>query len=114
MHVILYFNLKIMSLRLYLNSKNISSGLLCDNLYKLCLVYLFLEFLSSLNITNGKCGIKRNHDGEYSLKLWHCGFDHISRDRIQCLIKITLDFFFDNYIECIKAKFVKRNKKRTI
>jgi GAG-pre-integrase domain len=106
-------------LRLYHNSKYISSRLLCDNLYKLCLDYSFFESLLSLNVTDVKRGIKRNYEGEYSSKLWHYRLCHISRDRMQRLIKneiiSTLDFFvFDNCIECVKGKFVKRNKKKEI
>jgi hypothetical protein len=56
-------------LRLYHNSKYIGSGLLCDNLYKLCLDYSFSESLLSLNVTDVKREIKRNREDEYSLKL---------------------------------------------
>jgi GAG-pre-integrase domain len=99
-------------LRLYHNSKYIDFGLLYDNIYKLCLDYSFSESLLSLNVTDVKRGIKRNREGEYSSKLWHCRFGHISRDRMQCLIKNkilpTLDFFD------FKGKFVKGNKKGAI
>jgi hypothetical protein len=50
-------------LRLYHNSKYISSGLLCDNLYKFYLDCSFSESLLSLNVTNVKRGIKRNREG---------------------------------------------------
>jgi hypothetical protein len=56
-------------LRLYHNSKYIGSGLLCDNLYKLCLDYSFSESLLSLNVNDVKHEIKRNHEGGYSSKL---------------------------------------------
>jgi hypothetical protein len=56
-------------LRLYHNSKYIGSKLLCDNLYKLCLDYSFSKSLLSLNVTDVKCGIKRNREGGYSSKL---------------------------------------------
>jgi hypothetical protein len=69
-------------LRLYHNSKYIGSGLLCDNLYKLCLNYSFSKSLLSLNVTDVKSGIKRNREGGYSSKLWHCRLGHISRDRM--------------------------------
>jgi hypothetical protein len=69
-------------LRLYHNSKYISFGLLCDNIYKLCLDYLFSEYLLSLNVTDVKREIKRNREGGYSSKLWHCRLGHISRDRM--------------------------------
>jgi GAG-pre-integrase domain/Integrase core domain len=102
-------------LRLYRNSKYIGSGLLCDNLYKLCLDYSFSESLLFLNVTDVKHGIKRNREGGYSSKLWHYRLGHISRDRMQRLIKNeilpTLVFSdFDNCIEYVKGKFVKGNK----
>jgi hypothetical protein len=56
-------------LRLYHNSKYICYVLLYDNLYKLCLNYSFYESLLSLNITDVKHEIKRNHEGGYSSKL---------------------------------------------
>jgi hypothetical protein len=56
-------------LRLYHNSKYIGFGLLCDNLYKLCLDYSFSESLLSLNVTDVKREIKRNREDEYSSKL---------------------------------------------
>jgi GAG-pre-integrase domain len=101
-------------LKLYHNSKYIGFELLCDNLYKLCLDYSFSESLLSLNVTDVKRKIKRNHESEYSLKLWHCRLGYISRDRMQCLIKNeilpTLYFFdFDKCIECVKGKFIKKN-----
>jgi GAG-pre-integrase domain len=106
-------------LRLYHNSKYIDSELLCDNLYKLYLDYLFSESLLSLNVTDINRGIKRNREGRYSSKLWHYRLCHILRDRMQRLIKNeilpTLDFSdFDNCIECVKGKFVKENKKGVI
>jgi GAG-pre-integrase domain len=106
-------------LRLYHNSKYIGSEFLCDNLYKLYLDYSFYESLLSLNITDVKRGIKRNHESGYSSKLWHYRLDHISRDIMQRLIKNEilpiLDFYnFDKYIECVKEKFIKKNKKGAI
>jgi hypothetical protein len=69
-------------LRIYHNIKYIDSGFLFDNLYKLCLDYSFSESLLFLNVTDVKRGIKRNREGEYSSKLWHCKLGHISRDRM--------------------------------
>jgi GAG-pre-integrase domain len=72
--------------------------------------------LLSLNVTDVKRGIKRNREGGYSSKLLYCKLGHISRDRMQRLIKneilTTLDFSdFDNCIECVKGKFIKGNKR---
>lgn len=105
-------------LKLYQNSKFVGSGLLCDNLYKLRLNSSFCESLLSMNITgvNHKRGVKRNHDVGNSSKLWHRKLGHISRDRMQCLIRNkilpALDFSdFYNCIKCVKGKFFKGNKK---
>jgi len=105
-------------LKLYHNSKFVGSELLCDNLYKLCLDSSFCESLLSMNITsvNHKRGVKRNRDVGNSSKLWHRRLGHISRDRMQRLIRNeilpALDFSdFDNCVECVKEKFVKGNKK---
>jgi methyl coenzyme M reductase subunit C-like uncharacterized protein (methanogenesis marker protein 7) len=53
---------------------------------------------------------------EISLKLWHSHLGHISRGRIERLIKEeilhSLDFSnFDECIKSIKGKFVKQIKK---
>ena len=56
---------------------------------------------------------KRTHD---SSKLWHCRLGHISRGRIERLVKNeilppleVLDI--EQCIDCIKGKFVKQIKK---
>lgn len=58
---------------------------------------------------------KRNY-GKTSSKLWHCRFGHISRGRIERLVKeeiiYPLDFIdLEHCIDCIKGKFVKQIKK---
>jgi hypothetical protein len=71
----------------------------------------------SSTITNRKR--KRTHDA--SSKLWHCRLGHISRGRIERLVKNEilppLEFSdLEQCIECIKGKFVKkikRNAKRS-
>jgi hypothetical protein len=57
---------------------------------------------------------KRTHD--VSSKLWHCRLGHISRRRIEILVKNKilppLEFLdLEQYIECIKEKYVKKIKK---
>ena len=64
---------------------------------------------------NGKNKRKRC-DSETSAKLWHCRLGHISRGRIERLIKENilhpLDFSDVEYcIDCIKGKYVKQIKK---
>jgi hypothetical protein len=55
-------------------------------------------------------------DDATSAKLWHCRLGHISRGRIDRLIKddilISLDFSNSDYcIDCIKGKYAKQVKK---
>ena len=57
---------------------------------------------------------KRAHDA--SLKLWHCHLGHISRERIERLIKKSilppLEFSdLEQCIDCIKGKYIKKIKK---
>ena len=66
---------------------------------------------SSMNASNKR---KRVHDT--SLKLWHCRLGHISRGRIERLIKKSilpsLEFSdLEQCIDCIKRKYVKKIKK---
>jgi hypothetical protein len=66
---------------------------------------------SSMNATNKR---KRVHD--VSLKLWHYHLGHISRGRIEQLIKKSilspLEFLdLEQCIDCIKEKYVKKIKK---
>ena len=57
---------------------------------------------------------KRAHDA--SLKLWHCRLGHISRGRIERLVKNNIlpplelsDL--EQFRECIKGKYIKKIKK---
>jgi hypothetical protein len=66
---------------------------------------------SSMNVSNKR---KRIHD--VSSKLWHCRLGHISRRRIERLIKksILLPLEFSDLEQCIdgiKGKYVKKIKK---
>ena len=66
---------------------------------------------SSMNATNKR---KRVHD--VSSKLWHCRLGHISRERIEQLIKKSilspLEFLdLEQCIDCIKGKYIKKIKK---
>ena len=63
---------------------------------------------SSMNVSNKR---KRIHD--VSLKLRHCCLGHISRERIERLIKksilLSLEFLdLEQCIDCIKGKYVKK------
>jgi hypothetical protein len=57
---------------------------------------------------------KKTHD--VSLKLWHCRLGHISKERIERLVKNEilppLEFSdLEQCIECIKEKYIKKIKK---
>ena len=59
---------------------------------------------------------KRKRDNETSSKLWHCRLGHISKGRMERLIKDEilqeLDFSdSEQYISCIKGKYAKTIKK---
>ena len=90
------------------NGNDVGLAYLQDQLY-----LLFLN-ASVMNVCDVKC--KRHTKNETSSKLWHCRLGHISRGRIEHLIKVEilypLDFSnFDQCIDCIKCKFVKQIKK---
>ena len=66
---------------------------------------------SSMNARNKR---KRVHN--VSSKLWHCRLGHISRGRIERLIKksilLPLEFLdLEQCIDCIKGKYVKKIRK---
>jgi hypothetical protein len=66
---------------------------------------------SSENINRKR---KRTHDA--SSKLWHCRLGHISRERIERLVKneiiSPLEFLdLEQCIKCIKVKYVKKIRK---
>ena len=63
------------------------------------------NFFSSMNATNKQ---KRVHD--VSLKLWHYRLGHISRGRIDGLVKNNILPPLE-LSECIKEKYVKKIKK---
>jgi hypothetical protein len=59
---------------------------------------------------------KRNRTHDALLKLWHCRLGHISRERIERLVKNEiippLEFLdLEQCIECIKGKYAKKIKK---
>ena len=70
--------------------------------------------------SNANVSTKRKYnDNETSSKLWHCRLGHISRGRIERLIKDNilhpLDFSDANVehcIDCIKGKYAKKNQER--
>jgi hypothetical protein len=71
--------------------------------------------LSAMNV----CDVsnKRKRFDETSSKLWHCRLCHISRGRIECLIReeilhsLDLSNLDQQCVDCIKGKFTKTIKK---
>jgi hypothetical protein len=65
----------------------------------------------SANVTK-----KQKRIDTVSLKLWHCRLGHISRGRIERLVKESilphLEFLnLEQCVDCIKGKYVKKIKK---
>jgi hypothetical protein len=90
------------------NDEDVGLAYLQDKLYFLSLY----EFVLNVCDDKDKCFSKN----ETSSKLWHSRLCHISRGRIEHLIKEEilhlLDFSnFDQCIECMKGKFAKQIKK---
>ncbi|RVW81914.1 Retrovirus-related Pol polyprotein from transposon TNT 1-94 [Vitis vinifera] len=100
-------------LSLMLNSVTIGSGILCDGLYKISLNH---EFAQALITLHSNVGSKRGLINENSSILWHRRLGHISRERIERLVKEgilqNLDFTdFHVCVNCIKGKQTKHTKK---
>ena len=93
---------------LFYNSCVVGSGTLSDGLYKLD---LDPSFANSINNVIGK---KWSRVNENSSMLWYKRLGHISRERIQRLIKecVLHDLDFDNCVDCIKGKLLTRARKR--
>ena len=71
-------------LNLMYNSISVGHGILCDGLYK---ISLNDEFAQSLLTLHSNVGSKRGLIDEKSSILWHRRLGHISRDRIERLVK---------------------------
>lgn len=100
-------------LNLMFKSKVIGSGNLCDGLYK---ITLNPEFAQSLVTLHSNIGLKHGLITERSSILWHRRLGHISRNRIEKLVKNgileNLDFTdFQICVDCIKRKQTKHTKK---
>ena len=91
----------------------IGSGTLCDNLYKLNLDNLFSETLLTLH---HNIGTKQSLVNEQSAFLWHKHLGHISKERLEILVKneILSNLNFTNHticVDCIKGKQTRHTKK---
>ena len=99
---------------IFRNSSLIGSGVLFDGLYLLNLDPNFIIQRQS-DVCN-VVGSKHGRVIESSSMLWHKRLGHISRERMERLIKEnilhSLDFFdFDNCIDCIKGKLTVKTRK---
>lgn len=93
----------------FIKYNNIDIGLASvqDKLYLLSLDDHIMNILNACN------------DNETSSKLWHCRLGHISKGRMERLIKEEilqpLDFSnADHCLDCIKGKFTKKIKKELL
>lgn len=107
------FNIDNKCLSVFKNTSFVGSGILIDGLYKLKLDGIFAETLLTLH---PKVGTKRSIRDDSSSFLWHKRLGHISRERIERLVKNevlpNLDFTdFGVCVDCIKGKQTKHTKK---
>ena len=91
----------------------ISFGILVDGLYRL---KLDVDFSASLMCVHQNIGIKRSMANENSAYLWHKRLGHISKERLQRLVKneILPNLYFTDLglcVDCINRKQTKHNKK---
>lgn len=95
------------------NSQFIGSGFSCDGLYKFKLDNLFAEALLTVHYN---IGTKRSMIDESSAFLWHKHLRHISKERLERLVKNeilpSLDFTdLGVCVDCIKGKQTKQTKQ---
>lgn len=98
---------------LFKNTSFVGSGILIDGLYKLKLDNIFTETVLTLH---HNVGTKRSLIDENSSFLWHKRLGHISRERLERLVKNevlpNLDFTdLGVCVDCIKGKQTKHTKK---
>ena len=95
----------------------IGTGIFCGSLYRLELfVLLYVSTTLTVNTASGSKCLRLN---EKSSTLWHKRFSHISRQRIERLIKdeilLDLDFSdFDTCVDCIKGKLISKVRNAKI
>jgi hypothetical protein len=83
-----------------------------DKLYLLSIKYSINVVSSENNVNVSSSNNKRERINDVSSKLWHRRLGHISRGRIERLVKESilpsLQFLaFEQCIDCIKGKYVK-------
>ncbi|KAL8128993.1 hypothetical protein V2J09_018148 [Rumex salicifolius] len=91
----------------------VGSGTICDGLYKLKLDNPFPE---TLLIVHHNVGIKRGLSNESSAYLWHKHLGHISKERIQRLVKneILPKLDFIDLGVCVDTKIIETGNARFI
>lgn len=92
---------------IYYDSVVVGSGILFDSLYKIHLSHSLTHCTSNSLVVNVIIGSKCGRINEKSLMLWHKRLGHISRHRIEKLIKddILVELEFSNFetcVDCIK------------
>jgi hypothetical protein len=109
-----YFTFRNKRFNLFKNTFFVCSGNLCDGLYKL---NLNIHFAKSLLALHHNVGTKRSLINENSSILWHRRLGHITKERLERLVKYeilpNLDFTdFGVCVDCIKGK--KPNTQRKV
>ena len=95
----------------------IGTGVLCGSLYILDL--FALPYVSTTFIVNTASSSKHLRLNEKSSTLWHKCLSHISRQRMERLVKdeilLDLDFSdFDTCVDCIKGKLTAKVRNAKI
>ncbi|KAK0573237.1 hypothetical protein LWI29_004709 [Acer saccharum] len=103
---------------IYYNNVHIGSGTLCDGLYMIDLHPNIGQSFSSSTVhaVNNVVGSKHGRIDENSPILWHRRLGHISRQRIERLIKDgilhKLDFSdFGTCVDCVKGTLTAKTRK---
>ena len=101
-------------LNLYRDSILIGNGTLCGNLYKLDLHDV--ASIASSSSLNTVVGSKRGRSDLRSSMLWHKRLGHISRNRIERLVKdgVLQDLDFSDFttcVDCVKGKLTAKVRK---
>jgi hypothetical protein len=101
---------------IYNNFVVVGYGTLCGGLYMIDLMHSLSHFSSSVSFVNVVVVSKCSRNIETSSMLWHKHLDHISRSRIERLIKddilVNLDFFFLYCVDCVKGKIAYKSRRQ--
>lgn len=109
------FEIKNYTVNISFNSNVIGHCTLSRGLYRVCLTST--NIYACYNVTN--VASKRFLPKEYSFMLWHKRLGHISRERVDRLIKFDIlpTFHFSNLetcIDCCRGKMTKIRKKLVV